>query len=86
MTPIELILTALGEETTRMIAVKQDAKGFDENQEAALKGGKTAGDARKGVEAATGEKVVSSDNYLHLKSGKMAELPENTTDTFRNNP
>ncbi len=76
MTPIELILTALGEETTRMIAVKQDAQGFETNKEAAIKGGKTAGKARKEVEAATGDKVVSSENYLHLKSGKMDELTE----------
>ena len=76
MTPIELILTALGEETTRMIAVKQDAQGFETNKEAAIKGGKTAGKARKEVEAATGDKVVSSENYLHLKTGKMDQLTE----------
>ena len=39
MTPLELIFTALGEELTREVAVKDDAQGFYENQEAATKGG-----------------------------------------------
>ena len=70
MTPIELILSALGEETTRMIAINQDAQGFNENHEAAARGGKTAGEARERVEAATGAKVVSETNYLNLKGGE----------------
>lgn len=70
MTPLELILTALGEEVTRTIANNEDAKGFNENHEAAQKGGKTAGEARERVEAATGQKVVSTANFKHLKSGE----------------
>jgi DNA-damage-inducible protein D len=75
MTPLELILTALGEEVTRTIAVKEDAQGFNENHEAAQKGGKTAGEALKRVEAATGEKVVSKDNFLLGKDEDENELP-----------
>lgn len=67
MTPLELILTALGEEVTRTIATNQDAQGFHENHEAAQKGGKTAGEARERVEAATGQQVVSDTNFKHLK-------------------
>jgi DNA-damage-inducible protein D len=78
MTPIELILTALGEETTRMIAVKQDAQGFNENHDAATKGGKTAGEARERVEAVTGQKVVSKENYLNISKKNTEELPDNT--------
>lgn len=78
MTPLELILTALGEETTRVIAVNQNAQGYEDNHEAATKGGKTAGEARERVEIATGEKVVSDKNYLHLKSEKIDKLPEST--------
>jgi DNA-damage-inducible protein D len=71
MTPLELILTALGEEVTRSIAVDADAQGFNENHDAAEKGGKTAGEARERVEANLGKKVVSPDNYLkQLKDGK----------------
>jgi DNA-damage-inducible protein D len=71
MTPLELILTALGEEVTRSIAVDADAQGFNENHDAAEKGGKTAGEARERVEANLGKKVVSPENYLkQLKDGK----------------
>ena len=82
MTPLELILSALGEETTRVIAINQDAQGFNENHQAATKGGKTAGEARERVEAATGEKVVSKANFLGLKgSDKPDELPPSDSKT-----
>ena len=78
MTPLELILSALGEETTRVIAINHDAQGFNENHEAAAKGGKIAGEARERVEVGTGEKVVSKANFLGLKgSDKPDELPPN---------
>lgn len=75
MTPLELILTALGEEVTRTMAVKEDAIGFNENLEAALKGGEAGGRARRNVEEITGEKVVSSENYLKQLKKKGDELP-----------
>jgi DNA-damage-inducible protein D len=78
MTNLELIFTALGEELTRDEAVRKDAQGFEENHEAAHKGGTMAGDARKMIEKKRGEKVVSPQNFLHLKDGdKMENLPEN---------
>jgi DNA-damage-inducible protein D len=81
MTPLELILTALGEEVTRTIAINNDAQGFLENHEAAQKGGRTAGEALQRVEANTGQKVVSSANYLGLKGGDASsELPEEGKD------
>jgi DNA-damage-inducible protein D len=75
MTPLELILTALGEEVTRTMAVKDDAIGFNENLEAAQKGGEAGGRARRNVEEITGEKVVSSENYLKQIKKNVAELP-----------
>ena len=77
MTPIELIFTALSEETTRMIAQKDDAQGFAENQNAASEGGAMAGNYRTQLEERTGEKVVSRANYLDLKADKTDELPTN---------
>ena len=71
MTPLELIFTALSEETTRQIAVRDDAKGFPENLDAAYKGGTAAGNARQNYETETGLKVVAGENFLNL--GK--ELP-----------
>lgn len=64
MTDLELIFTALGEATTRHLAIKEDAKGFIENKDKAVKGGKAAGAALDTFEAQTGLKVVSSENFL----------------------
>jgi DNA-damage-inducible protein D len=77
MTPIELIFTALSEEATRLMALKDDAQGFNENYDVAQRGGEATGDARKNFEQKTGLTVVSSENFLGLKGGdKASELPE----------
>lgn len=78
MTNLELIFTMLGEESTRQIAVQEDAKGFDENREVAQKGGKAAGVARKSYEKNRNVKVVSSDNFLKQieDNQNKAELPK----------
>ena len=76
MTPLELIFTALGEELTRSESVKDDAQGFDENRNSAVKGGNMAGKARKLIEEERGEKVVSDKNYLkELKEDNKNKLP-----------
>jgi DNA-damage-inducible protein D len=76
MTPLELIFTALGEEVTRSLAIKEDAQGFNENLDMAQKGGNEAGKARKNLEKNTGLKVVSTENYLNLgKADDKKELP-----------
>ena len=64
MTPLELIFTALSEETTRMIAEKDDAQRFNENLDSASEGGAMAGKYRQQLEKRTGSKVVSNENYL----------------------
>ncbi len=64
MDDIELIFTMLGEASTTKIARKRDAKGFIENKDAARRGGKVAGIARKELEEQTGDKVATPDNYL----------------------
>jgi hypothetical protein len=69
MTPLELIFTALGEETTRQFAIREDAQGFNENHEAAQKGGKATGNVRENYEKNTGLKVVSEENYLNKIEG-----------------
>lgn len=77
MTNLELIFSALGEEIARTESIKADAQGFGENRETAIKGGMIASEALERVELRTGEKVVSSDNFLHLKKGdKTDELSE----------
>ncbi len=71
MTPLELVFTALSEEITRSLSIKDDAQGFDQNHEAAAYGGSIAADARQRLENERGLKVVSSDNFLGLKSDEM---------------
>ncbi len=78
MTDIELIFSMLGEASTTKIARKRDAQGFVENKDAARRGGGIAGVARRKLEYETGEKVVSSDNYLEL-TGKVKKLENNST-------
>lgn len=63
MTNLELIFTMLGEEGTKREAVDGNAQGFDENKEAARKGGRAAGKALGAYEEESGKKVVSSSNF-----------------------
>lgn len=76
MTDLELIFTMLGEAATTEIARNKDAQGFDENKDAAHAGGKVAGDARKQLEAKSGRKVVTRENYL--PGEKKRSLPSDT--------
>jgi DNA-damage-inducible protein D len=64
MTDLELIFSMLGEASTTEIARKHDAQGFEENRSAARAGGEVAGSARKDLEARTGKKITSRQNYL----------------------
>jgi prophage antirepressor-like protein len=64
MTPLELTLTTLGEQATREITRSMKAETLPEHKTAAYRGGRIAGSARQNIERATGEKVVSSKNYL----------------------
>lgn len=67
MTDLELIFTMLGEAATTEIARNKDARGFGPNQVAAREGGTVAGDARRQLEAKSGRKVVTRQNYLTTK-------------------
>lgn len=64
MTDLELIFSMLGEASTSEIARNKDAQGFDDNKMAAKEGGAVAGNARKDLEAKSGKKVISEDNFL----------------------
>lgn len=68
-TTLELIFTMLGEESTRQEAIGGDAQGFDQNKQAAVKGGRSAGKALKAYEEESGQKVVSPANF----KGQIAE-------------
>ena len=74
MTDLELILTMLGEATTTEIAQKDDAQGFNQNQVAAQKGGRVAGNTRREIEDLTGKPVVSDKNYLAAPEQELRRL------------
>ena len=67
MTDIEVLLTDLGELTTRDIAKEEHPQGFKENMKVAQKGGQVASDARASYEKATNKKVISNENNLNYK-------------------
>lgn len=64
MNDLELIFSMLGEAATTEIARHKDSQGFDENREAARKGGTIAGGARKKLEKESGKRVSTKQNYL----------------------
>lgn len=64
MNDLELIFSMLGEASTTAIVKTRNPKGFIENKIAAKQGGSVAGKARRDLEIKTGQKVVSSENYL----------------------
>jgi DNA-damage-inducible protein D len=66
MTNLELIFTMLGEEATKAIAERDNALGFEENHQAAQKGGKAAGKARINLEKDIDRKIVSPKNFKNL--------------------
>ncbi len=73
MTDLELIFFMLGEASTKEIAVNRDAQGFDENKNAAMMGGKIAGDARLQLEKESGKPMISQENYL----GRLISVSDN---------
>ena len=75
MTDLELIFTMLGEAATTEIARNKDAQGLQKNKLAAKAGGSVAGNARRQLEAKSGRKVITHDNYLTDKP-KPKLLPE----------
>jgi hypothetical protein len=66
MTNLELIFSMLGEEATRAIAVNNNAQGFDENHQAAQKGGNAAGIARRNMERQINQAIISPQNFKVL--------------------
>jgi hypothetical protein len=76
MSDAELIFTALAELSTRQIAETTTATGMAENKSAAKAGGSIARRARLELEAKTGQKVVTGDNFLPPPEVKKALPPE----------
>ncbi|MGB7746701.1 MAG: BRO family protein [Verrucomicrobiia bacterium] len=73
MSEAELIFTALAKLSTRQIAETIAATGMAENRTAAKTGGKIAKRARLELEAQTGKRVVTGENYLPPGSAKQIQ-------------
>ena len=64
MTDIEVLLTDIGEVTTRELAKKKKPKGLTENKKVAKIGGEVAKNTRKDIEEKLGETVLCKQNFL----------------------
>ena len=67
MSDIEVILTDLGEITTRGLAKKYKPYGLDANKEIAKIGGNVAKNTRDDIENKLGGSVITSENNLNYK-------------------
>lgn len=70
MNEAELIFTALAELSTRQIAETMKAEGMRQNAVAGKKGGGIAQKARTELEEATGQNVVTGENFLPTGGNK----------------
>ncbi|HEX4056575.1 MAG TPA: Bro-N domain-containing protein [Tepidisphaeraceae bacterium] len=64
MSDLELIFSMLGEASTTEIARNKNVNGFEQNRNAAAEGGAVAGNARRQLEAKSGKRIVTGQNYL----------------------
>jgi len=70
MDDFELILTMLGERTTKEIHKTKDSKGLQKLKDDARLGGEVAGTARKQIERRIGRPVISKNNFLKSNDRK----------------
>ncbi|MFH1916056.1 MAG: Bro-N domain-containing protein [Nanoarchaeota archaeon] len=63
MNDLELIFTMLGERVSTEITRTEDTQGYDKCEQAARRGGKVAGNARKETEKELGKPITSKENY-----------------------
>jgi prophage antirepressor-like protein len=79
MTETELVLTMLGEITAKELHKARDTRGKSELLMDVREAGEVAGKTRKDIESRTGQKVVSSNNYLpkQVKNVNNLEIADN---------
>ena len=78
MTDLELLFNALAEATTTRLSQNEKPEGFEESRKVAKKGGAATRRARKSIEEAIGEKIVSPLNASEkekLDTQKAKTLP-----------
>lgn len=86
MSTLELALNMLAEATTTELTRAQNPQGLTQNQVVAREGGSIAGNARKEIEARTGQPVITSKNAVKFNSvvtnliEAVADKTENDSD------
>ncbi len=68
MSTLELALNMLAEATTTELTRTQNPRGLTQNQAVAREGGGIAGNARREIEARTGQPVITSKNAAKLNA------------------
>jgi DNA-damage-inducible protein D len=74
MTPMELILTMLGEETAKEIHKGRDSQGFNELHQDVKDAGKIAKKTRLEIEDKTGKRVSTSENFHQIESKEIRQI------------
>lgn len=75
-TQVELAITNLGEVVARDLHIRHDSQGFQQIARDVHEAGRIAGNARREIEAVTGEPVVSPRNMIKEPDGGLwAQLP-----------
>ncbi|MDR1114123.1 MAG: Bro-N domain-containing protein [Candidatus Margulisbacteria bacterium] len=64
MSTLEIVLNMLAEATSTTLSKKQKPATFEDSRKVARKGGSIAGNARKEIEANTGEPVITQKNAV----------------------
>ena len=80
MTGLELAFINVAEQATIANVQVEDTQGYEENYDAAEKGGRSAGVARRAFEAEHGRQVISDQSYLEQRK-KLQKLTLNKTMT-----
>ena len=76
MSTLELVLNMLAEATTTEFSKKQKPETFEDNVRVAQRGGSVAGNARKEIEATTGQPVTTPKNAVDF-SRVISDVIEN---------
>jgi len=74
MDDLELIFSMLGERVSTEITRKENVKGYKKVEDAAKRGGKVAGNARKETEKELKRSIISKENYLSESENKKRLL------------
>ena len=80
-TVLELLLTAISEETAKELHEVHDSQGYPALQRDAHEAGDVGGATRRDIESRLGHSVVSSENAKTLRQGRQRELQPSLLDS-----